>query len=359
MANMLTDLFTGQPIKDAAGQNRNTLLNAQGSIGNIADITRQYGEDAIRQGYGGARQDLTAGYGASTGAINQGAQGAQDYLTQGQNGAMGQIDQARAGLTANGGAYAPLTGLAERYKQGAMLYGDSLGINGPEGSARAQAAYTKAPSFDATYNSGIDAINRRANAAGMLVGGNANRDAIQFAHDLSMRDYGSWQDRLRGIGDQELTATGQAAAGNQANNTTVAGLGVQGANIINQGGVNRAGVATTQGQNLSDIARAYYTGQAGLDTAEGGALNQNMTNAGQWNVNAQLGLAPGIGKTFMDEGQASVNGSANGWKLGMDLAKMAAGAAGGASGGGGSSFLPSMSFMQNGFTSGPGSQGVW
>jgi hypothetical protein len=336
------DLFTGQPAKDAAGQNRQTLLNAQGTVGNLADITKQYGEDALRQGYGGARQDLTAGYGASTGAINTGAGAAQDYLTQGQNNAFGQLGQARTDLTAGGGAYAPLTALAQRYGQGGQLYGDSLGINGAEGNQRAVGAFQAGPGYEFALDSGINALNRRANAAGMLQGGNANRDAITFATGLANQEYGNWQNRLKGIGDQELQATQGAAAGNQQNNTTLAGLGVTGANLYNQGGVNRAGVATTQGQNLSDIARAYYTGQAGLDTAEGGALAGNQAGTAKWMVDANLGLAPKIGQTFQDEAQAMLTGQKNLLNLGMEGAKLAAGAAGG-----GSSFLPSSSFMNN------------
>ncbi len=345
----LFDAFTGQPVKDAAAQNQQTLLNAQGQIGNIADITRRYGEDTLRQGYGGARQDLNTGYGASTGAINTGAGSALGYLDQGQQGALGQLGQARGDLTANGGAYAPLTALAARYGQGGNLYADSLGINGAEGNQRAQGAYTTAPGYETTLNSGIDALARRANAAGQLTGGNQNRDAIQFAHDLSLKDYGGWQDRLKGIGDQELAATGAAAQGNQANNTTLAGLGVQGANLLNTGGQNRAAVAQGQGNSLADLAKSYYGGQAGLDTAEAGALAGNMNNASGWQVNSLMNLSPQIGKTFMDAGNAQVAGSGNLWNLGLQGAKLAAGAAGGASGGGaaGSSFLPSSSFMNN------------
>jgi hypothetical protein len=327
------DLFTGQPAIDAAGKNRSTLLGAQGTIGNLADITNQYNSGAIRQGYGGARQDLSTGYDASTGAINTGAGAAQGYLDQGQSGAMGSLAQARGDLTANGGAYAPLSALAARAGRGSALYSDALGINGAEGTDRARGAYTPSLGYETTLNSGIDAINRRANAAGMLVGGNANRDAITFAHDLSNRDMGSWLDRLRGMSDQELSATSGAAAGNQANNTTLANLGVTGAGLQNAGGVARAGVATGQGQNIADIAQRYYGGQAGLDTGEAGALTNSMNNTGNWMVNGQLGLAPQIGKTFQDEAQASLTGQKNLFNLGMQGATALAGGGFGMPGG--------------------------
>lgn len=344
----LFDLFTGQPAKDAAGQNRQTLLNAQGNIGNIADATSLYNRDAIYQGTAGARQDLSTGYDASNGAINTGATGALGYLDQGQQGALGQLGQARTDLTANGGAYAPLTALAQRYGQGGQLYGDSLGLNGAEGNQRAQSAFSAGPAYDFTLNSGIDALNRRANAAGMLAGGNANRDAIKFATGLANQTYGDWQNRLKGLGDQELAATGAAASGNQANNTTLAGLGVTGANLLNQGGTARAGVATTQGQNLADLARSYYGGQANLDTGEANALTNNQNTTAGWQVNGQLGLAPKIGQTFQDEANASLQGQKNLWNLGIQGATAVAGGLGGLGGAsGGSSFLPSKAFLNN------------
>jgi hypothetical protein len=321
----LFDLFTGAPAIEAAGANRNVLQNAQGNIGNIADITRRFGEDAIRQGTAGARTDLSTGYDASTGAINQGAAGAQGYLDQGQQGAMGQLGQARTDLTAGGGAYAPLSALAARYGQGGQLYGDSLGLGGAEGNQRAQQAFQTGPGYQFALDQGLDAINRRANAAGMLVGGNANRSAQNYGFGLANQEYGNWQNRLKGMSDQELQATAGAAAGNQTNNTTLAGLGVTGANLLNQGGVNRAGVATTQGQNLADLARSYYTGQAGLDTAEGGALAGNMRDTSKWMVDSNMGLAPKIGQTFNDEAQASLTGSKNLWGMGMAAAQMAMG----------------------------------
>lgn len=319
------DLFTGAPAKEAAASARGQLTSAQGTIGNLADITRRYNEDALRQGYGGARQDLSTGYGASTGAINQGAGSALGYLDQGQQGALGQLGQARTDLTAGGGAYAPLTALAGKYAPGGDLYRDSLGLGGAEGNARATGAFQAGPGYEFARDQGLDALVRSANARGMVGSGNTGRDVIRYATGLADQTYGNWQDRLRGIGDQELQATTGAASGNQANNTTLANLGVTGANLFNQGGVNRAGVATGQGTALADLAQRFYGGQAGLDTAEGTALAGNMSNATNLQANSLLNLAPQIGKTFQDEAQAELTGQKNLWNLGMQGATAAAG----------------------------------
>jgi hypothetical protein len=318
-------LFTGAPAIEAAEKSRNLLQQTQG---NVADRTLGAKNEAagyFNTGYNGARTNLGQGYGASTGAINAGAGGAQGYLDQGQQGAMGQLAQARGDLTAGGGAYAPLSALAARYGQGGQLYGDSLGLGGAEGNQRAQQAFQAGPGYEFSLNQGIDALNRRANAGGMLVGGNANRDAIDYATGLANKEYGGWQDRLRGIGDQELQATAGAAAGNQGNNQALAGLGVTGANLQNAGGLARAGVATTQAQNLADLARQYYGAQAGNDVGQYGALAGNATNAaGQINA-ADMNIAPQIGKTFQDEAQASLTGSKNLWGMGMAAAQLAMG----------------------------------
>jgi hypothetical protein len=123
------DIFTGQPAIDAAEKNKALLGQTQSNIlGTNATTSSQIGS-LLQGGYGQGRTDLGTGYGASTGAINAGAAGAQGYLDQGSQGGI-------AALMANGGAYQPLTDAAGRYGQGAKLYADSLGINGPEGNAR-------------------------------------------------------------------------------------------------------------------------------------------------------------------------------------------------------------------------------
>lgn len=323
------DIFTGDPLKEAAEQSRGNLQQTQQGIATRTTGARDQAADYFNTGYNGARINLGRGYGDATNAINAGAGGAQGYLDQGQQGAMGQLAQARGDLTAGGGAYADLDALAARYGGGGRLYGDSLGINGAEGNQRATGAFQAGPGYNFMLDQGIEALRRRDNAAGMPSGGNQYRDTLQFGQGLANQEYGSWQDRLKGIGDQELQATAGAAAGNQANNTTLAGLGTVGANLANAGGVARAGVATGQGQNLADIARSYYGAQAGNDVGQYGALAGNVTGAANQMNAADLNIAPQVGKTFMDEGNAAMQGSQNLWNFGMNAAKLAAGGLGG------------------------------
>lgn len=345
------DLFTGDPAKEAAATSRNNLLTTQGTITDRTNTTANQAAGYLNTGHGDARSNLATGYGTSTGAINTGATNALGYLNQGSTDAMGQLGQARTDLTANGGAYAPLSALATKYGAGSNLYADALGINGAGGTDRARSAYTTAPGYENQLNAGIDAVNRRANAAGMLVGGNANRDAQDYASDLANKDYGSWLDRLGGYNNLELSATSGAAAGNQANNQTLAQLGVTGANLLNTTGQNRAQIASNQGTSLSDLARNYYSQQAGLDTSQGTALGSNAWNATNTLNNLDTSTTTGVNQTYSDEAQAELTGQKNLWKLGTEAAKAVATggtslATSGASGAS-SSFLPSSSFNNN------------
>lgn len=327
----MLDSFTGDPIKQAAEQNRGILTQTGTNLINSTAAARDQAGGILQNQYGLASGNLGTGYGAATGAINAGAGSALDYLGQGNQAAQGT-------LQAGGGAYAPLSALASQYGQGAGMYANALGLNGAAGNQQAQQAFQAGPGYEWQLNQGIDAINRRANAAGMLQGGNANRSAIDYATGLANKEYGGWLDRLGAYNNLELGATQGAAAGNQANNLALAGL-------QNTGGQNKAQVAGAQGSALADLARQYYGGQAGLDTSYGGAAAGNIVDANKTGVGIGMGLAPRIGQTYMDAGNAEMQGNTNLWNFGLNAAKAAAGAAGGAGGGG--SFLPSSSFMNN------------
>lgn len=311
----LFDTFSGKPVVDAAAQNRGILTQTGLNLINSTGQARDAAANQLTDAYGNARTDLGAGYGAATGAINTGAGGALGYLDQGINNATGA-------LTANGGAYAGLGDLAARYGQGANLYADSLGINGMGGNDRATQAFQAGPGYEFALNQGLDAINRRRNAGGMLVGGNADRDAQLFGQGLANQEYGNWQKQLAGFNPLELSATQGAAAGNQANNQSLASL-------YNTSGQNKAQVAGSQGSSLADLARSYYGGLGQQDVGLGTGLAGNTVGANNTSVGIGMGLAPRIGQTYMDAANAEMQGSKNLWDFGLNAAKTAAGAAGG------------------------------
>jgi hypothetical protein len=353
----LFDIFTGDPLKDAADKSRALFQQTQADVTSRTNATRDEAAGYLRGGFGNARGHLGQGHGAAAGAIDAGAGAALGYLDAGTHGALGQLAQARTDLTANGGAYAPLTALGQKFGLGSSLYGDALGLNGPEGAARATSAFQAGPGYQFALSQGLDAVNRAANARGRLDSGNTDVDALKFGQGLADQTYQQWLGNLSPYNQLALSATSGAATGNAGINQTIANLGVTGANILSGAGQNKANVATGQGNTLADIATKYYGGLAGLDTAEGNALAGNATNATSAINTAALGLAPKIGQTYVDAANADMTGSKNLWGLGMQLANLGAGALAGLGGIGGG--LGSVSGAQAGPTYANGSIGAY
>lgn len=147
-------------------------------------------------------QDLIRGYDAQGRAIiDDGSAAAGGYLQQVTD------------------TYSPLAKIATG---AASLYGDALGVNGAGGSARATEAFQTAPGYEFQRSQGLDALDRRASAAGRFQSGNADIDAMTYATGLADQSYGSWLDRLANPGSTISGAipglTG--ALNNQANLAT-------------------------------------------------------------------------------------------------------------------------------------------
>ena len=199
-----------------------------------------------------------------------------------------------------------------------------MGLNGAEGAARAKAAFFGGPGYQANLDTAIDALNRRRNAAGSLVSGNADADAIKLGSDYANNTWQAWLAGLSPYNNLNLSAaTGAADAGK-----TLGNLGVTEANFLNEAGRAKAGVATGQGNSLADIANRYFGGLAGFDTAEGGALAGNATNAANALNSAALNIAPQIGQTFKEEAAAEMAGSKAFWEALMGGANLALKASG-------------------------------
>jgi hypothetical protein len=121
-----------------------------------------------------------------------------DFLNAGMTGSKDALATAK-------GEYAPLSAL---YNKGASLYGDALGVNGAAGTANAQGAFTSSPGYQWQLGQGMDAINRRRAAGGMVNSGNADIDALTYGQGLAKQDYGSWLSGLQGLNSNALTTAG-------------------------------------------------------------------------------------------------------------------------------------------------------
>lgn len=321
----LFDAFTGAPASAAAEASRNYLGTAQNNLANATALTRDQIEQLLRAGYTRAAGNLGAGYDAASGAVRAGAENALGTIDDGMSGAAQSLQGARDALTANGGAYAPLGELADRYGAGARLYADALGLNGAEGAARARAAFQGGPGWQAQLDGSLDALNRRRNAAGSLFSGNADADAIKLGSDYASQSWKDWLGGLSGYNPLALNATSANATGNAAINSTLANLGVTEANLRNDAGKTRATIAGNEGVSLADIANRYYGGLAGLDTGQAAALGGNIADANKAVIGLGTSFAPQITKTYKDAADAEIAGNTTLWNLGMNFAKAAIG----------------------------------
>jgi hypothetical protein len=178
--------------------------------------------------------------------------------------------QGRDALTANSskaaGYYQPLYDTAMR---GYGAYGDALGINGADGSARARAAFANNPGYESQLQAGLDAIDRGAAARGTLSSGGTRAAELKYGNDLASQGWSNYLNALGGYGNQALGAAG--------------GLG---------------GIYTGLGSGLD----ASYQGQ------------------GQGAYKA----AVGVGDAQAQAAMADYNASQNMWKTWLDAARVAA-----------------------------------
>lgn len=208
-------------------------------------------------------------------------------LNTGQTNSLASLDTAAA-------AYDPLKDLAAKYGGGTSLYLDSLGVNGADGNARATGAFQAGPGYQYAVDQSLEGINRKANAAGGLIGGNTLAALGDRAGNMANQEYGSWQDRLGGLISPELSATSGAAGGIAGVNTgkagvyqdtagKIAGLGTTTANGVANQNTQEANAVTAGSGNLwglgLNLAKAGLSGGTSL-LGDLGSLGTNMMNNG-------------------------------------------------------------------------------
>ena len=146
---------------------------------------------------------INQGYDLATSALQGGLYSANQYYNQAYSG------------------WGPLMG------QGAAAgnaYSDALGLNGPEGNARALAGFQNNPSYQAQLQSGIDAIDRGAAARGMTMSGNTIAAEQQYGRDLANQGYNQYlQTFLPLLQQQTAAAQGQSGVLSNQANTNFAG----------------------------------------------------------------------------------------------------------------------------------------
>lgn len=244
------DVFTGDSAKEAAEENKRLL-----------------------------QQNLTTG---------------TNTLNTGQTNSLASLDKA-------GGYYAPLSA---KYGQGTNLYLDSLGVNGADGNARATGAFQAGPGYQYAVDQALEGINRKANAAGGLVGGNTLAALSDRAGNMANQEYGGWQDRLAGLIAPEFQATaGQAGAETnkvpvyQGTANSIAGLGTNTTNGITNQNTQKANAEMQASGNLWNFglqaATALASGGTSLLGGGLGGLGGGVGSYGQKANSSGLGAGTG------------------------------------------------------------------
>lgn len=157
-------------------------------------------------------------------------------------------------------------------------YLDALGINGADGTSRAQSAFQAGPGYDFAMDQGTKAALRGASAAGMLNSGNTLTALTQYGQGLANQEYGSWLDRLKGVSDTGLSAAGGMMSG-------ISGV----ANAAQAGTDNRLAL-------LSGVTQ----GRMGFNNDEAQVMEQKAANKG--------GFLGGLLKTGLSLGGKALTG---------------------------------------------------
>ena len=254
-------------------------------------------------------------FSSGAGKIRRAEQTAANFLTQGRNEAQGAMSdalgQATGNLNANrpifdtayntakdaitsgyGSALAQMIGqndyLKPFYQTGTQAnsgYGDAMGFNGAEGSARASQAFRSTPGYAETLSQATDQAKREAAAMGGLASGNTVSAISSNAANLADR---GWQGYMGNL--QQGVNTGLSAA--------------QGMGQNDQG---MASLYVNQGNALADLAQNHGTQLAGINTGLAGLNSGYGTDL----ANLISGTYNQLGNNAISSASAQAQANAN------------------------------------------------
>jgi hypothetical protein len=262
-------LFSGRSSRLAGMYGQQQAIDAEGRVADLLGTAQTNALGAIQQGQAPSLAALGSGYDAARGEYN------------------GAIDRFNPWVDAGKGALG--------------AYQGSLGLGGAAERDAAVSQFQNSPGFGYAVDQATDAVARKASALGALGSGNTMQAIGDRAQNMQNQEYGAWQDRLNGLSNTGLAATGQQANLQQ-------GLG----NLSAQQGRDEAGIYTGNANKSADI----YGNFAGLGAS-------NISNMTQFGTNALL--------NGVKSGQDNVN---SGFSFGANLAGAGLGLLGMGMGGG-------------------------
>jgi hypothetical protein len=168
--------------------------------------------------------------------------------------------------------------------------------------------FENSPSYKYALDQGLNAIDSRAAARGGLFGGGNTRDAINYGEGLALQNSNDYYNKLTGLSNQGLSATG--SVGN-----LYSSLGNNVADIMGSMGQARAsGYQQTANNNNNLIG--------GLTSIAGnllGGLGNNSTSAApdfNWSLPNNSSYGSGYGNTWGTGNGLASAGYGNNWLVG-------------------------------------------
>lgn len=293
--------------RNAVIQNNSIFSANSDRTSDILRTTSQQALDALGQGQGQARADIT-GYGnQALAALGQGRNdlvGRYDLASNQLN--MGR-DQAQSRLDTINPLFQPYSneGAGAVSALGASLRGDNSGFNASD-------------NYNFTRDEALRATTRQASATGRLDGGGTLAALNDRAAGLASGEINNWQNRLQGLAGMGLQANGAIAA----NTTNAANLDFQqgqGQAALQTGlgralagnGAQQAQTLTNLGSGLGNVAQSGGAQQAGVYSNLGNSLNQlgQYTTSGITSGIFEAGKASDAAKTANQNAMISAAGT--------------------------------------------------
>jgi len=301
------DVLTGGATGKAAKVSQQFTQQQMDYIRNLLQTGQSQGINALQSGATQAQDILSGALPQATGAVTSGVDAARAALTGGTtaatNAISGQgIPQSLAYLSSTLGP------AIDRTTSGADMYADLMGLNGPEGTARATAAFKAGPAYNFDLSQGLEAINRRRAMAGELAGGNADREAQDYGAGLASNEFGNYRTAL-GVYNP-LEANLRTTAGTTGSNIINQGYSKI-ADLLSQGGINLSNLESGSGSTLANLISKFAGAQAGIpeDTATRIANLISATSGQQ--VSSTDALTKNLTDALITGGKASDQGSKN------------------------------------------------
>lgn len=149
-----------------------------------------------------------------------------------------------------------------------------VGMTPQQYQAQLQSGFKTDPGYAFQFQQGQDALDRSANARGMLYSGNQTQAAIDYGNGVANTAYGNYLNQ----NNARVGQLGQAASNEYGNNTNIANTYTGQGNALSQLAVGRGEAAgtTTASAASANAAGVYGAGQAQAQgTAASGTAWQN------------------------------------------------------------------------------------